>query len=100
MRITPTMLKGWITNRARIAGQKKHLRHGRIYCKRGQEDAMELKLYKEFKAARAIGKQIGRHWFIQHAKAIYREQYPERIIQSDTNQRITYLKFKFSNGRF
>jgi transposase-like protein len=92
-------LKRWIDSRHKIASQRKNSRRGVNNPKKGQEDILELRLYSSFKAARAIGRQIDRRWFIRHAKAIYREQYPERIL-TKSNGKLEYLKFKFSNGWF
>ena len=59
MDITQKVLKDWIDYRDRIARQKKRSRCSIINPKKGQEDKMELRLYAEFKAARAAGRQIG-----------------------------------------
>jgi len=59
MDITQKVLKDWINHRDRIAKQKKRSRRGILNPKKGQEDKMELRLYTEFKAARAISRQIG-----------------------------------------
>jgi transposase-like protein len=58
MDITQKVLKDWIDHRDRIARQKKRSRRGILKPKKGQEDKMELRLYAEFKAARATGQQI------------------------------------------
>lgn len=98
LKLDEITLKRWIENRHKIASQRRNSRRGVNNPKRGQEDALELRLYASFKAARALGRQIDRRWFIRHAKAIYREQYPERILTN--NGKLEYLKFKFSNGWF
>jgi transposase-like protein len=92
-------LKGWIKNVQKIASQKRGSIRGINNPRKGKEDALELKLYVEFQNARAIGRQIGRQWFVRHAKAIYRQRYPERI-QTANSGRLIYLNFKFSNGWF
>jgi hypothetical protein len=59
MDITPTTLKRWFDTKDRIKRQKKRLRHTISKSKRRQEDTLEMRLYIEFKATRAIGRQIG-----------------------------------------
>lgn len=59
MDITQKVLKDWIDHRDRIARQKKRSRRSILNPKKGQENKMELRLYVEFKAARAAGRQIG-----------------------------------------
>jgi hypothetical protein len=99
MDLDDATLKRWIEDRHKIASQRRNSRRGINKCKRGQEDTLELKLYASFKSARALGRQVDRRWFIRYAKAIYREQYPERIL-TKSNGKLEYLKFKFSNGWF
>jgi hypothetical protein len=59
MDITPTTLKRWFDTKDRIERQKRRSRHGIAKPKRGQEDALEVRLYTQFKAARADGQQVG-----------------------------------------
>jgi len=37
-------------------------------------------LYTLFEDARHLGRNITHRWFLRHAKALYRELYPERCI--------------------
>lgn len=99
MDIDDMTLKGWMQNIEKIAHQKKGSMRSVSLSRRGKEDTLELELYREFKAVRAIGRQISRQWFIRHGRAIYRRLHPERIVVEDTGRR-TYLNFKFSNGWF
>jgi hypothetical protein len=58
MDITQKVLKDWINHRDRIAKQKKRLRRSIVKPKKGQEDKIELRLYTEFKTAKATSRQI------------------------------------------
>jgi hypothetical protein len=67
---------------------------------KGKEQEMELALYRKFKDSQRVRKCIGYAWFKRHAKALYREQYPNRISTDPTTGRLVYAGFKFSNGWF
>jgi hypothetical protein len=61
---------------------------------------MEHALFRQFQDGRKLGKAIGARWFKRHARALYREQYPNRVTQDPLSRRLTYAEFKFSNGWF
>jgi hypothetical protein len=92
------MLKDWIENRVCIANQKRGSRQSRGATK-GKESRLEETLFEEFKEGRKVGKAIGCQWFQCYAKAIYRQQYPQRVTQNESG-RLIYAGFKFSNGWF
>jgi len=94
------MLRNWIRNRAKIAGQKKASRRAQEGNTKGKEHKIEQLLFKEFQEARQQGKAVRCQWFRRHAKALYRQQYPDRITQNPETQRLLYSGFKFSNGWF
>ncbi len=92
-------LRDWKDNKAKILGMKK----GALRCRGpsiGREPEMESKLNAQFEEARAIGMIISSKWFIKHAKAIYRIQYPRRISQDEVTGKFEYEHFSFSNTWF
>jgi hypothetical protein len=98
--ITSTMLRNWTRNKLCIANQKRGSRRRRNSTIRGKEHRMEQALFEEFKEARKVGKAVGALWFRRYAKALYRQQYPQRVTQDPTSGRLLYANFKFSNGWF
>jgi hypothetical protein len=70
LKITTTMLRGWIRNRIRISNQKKGSRRGKA-ARKGQHSIMEHALFREFEEARRLGKAVGCRWFKRYAKALY-----------------------------
>jgi len=97
--ITPIMLKNWIGNEAVILNSAKGSR--RTYYRRtAKYPEVEKRLYTLFEDARHLGRNITHRWFLRHAKALYRELYPERCMQDPMTRRWTYLEMKWSNAWF
>jgi hypothetical protein len=69
------MLKNWINHKNRILHQKKGSRRARPKGI-GVLQQIEYQLNAKFDNACAAGCKITYHWFIQHAKAIYRKLFP------------------------
>lgn len=44
---------------------------------------MELQLYDLFIEKHSIGRRVGRRWLERHAKIIYGNLYPDRVIQKE-----------------
>jgi hypothetical protein len=66
----------------------------------GKEPNLEFKLHTQFVEAHRIGRIISTKWFLNHAKAIYRELYPRRISQNEVTGRFQYDHFSFSGTWF
>jgi hypothetical protein len=92
-------LRDWRDNKAKILGMKKGAMRARGPSI-GREPELEIKLNSEFETERAIGRIISSSWFIKHAKAIYRAQYPRRFSQDEETGRFEYTFFSFSNTWF
>jgi hypothetical protein len=97
LKITQKMLQSWVLNKEKIQAQKRgSFQSNREYCA-PQEPAMESQLNTEFEKAREQGRKISYKWILRHARAIYSQLHPDRVIQRKGNKK-TYLGFRFSNG--
>jgi DDE superfamily endonuclease len=92
-------LRDWKNSKEKILGMKKGAYRARGPSL-GREPLLESKLNKKFEEERAIGRIISSTWFIRHAKAIYRLQYPRRFSQDEITGRFEYTHFAFSNSWF
>jgi hypothetical protein len=92
------MLYNWTKHQVYIVEQKWASRWGRSVIWKGRELVIEHALFREFEEGRRIGKAIGARWFKRHARALYRQQHLHRVSQNALSRRLTYDKFKFSNG--
>jgi hypothetical protein len=71
-------LRNWKKNKQKILQMKKGAMRARGQSY-GKEPSLEFKLHTQFVKARKIGCIISAKWFLNHAKAIYKELYPRRI---------------------
>jgi hypothetical protein len=92
-------LRDWKKNKQKILQMKKGAMRARGQS-HGKEPNLEFKLHSQFVEARRIGRIISAKWFLNHAKAIYRELYPRRISQDEVTGRFQYDHFSFSNTWF
>jgi hypothetical protein len=99
LKVDRRSLREWRESKAKILGMKKGAMRARGPSI-GREPELEIKLNTEFEAERAIGRIISSAWFIKHAKAIYRAQYPRRFSQDEVTRRFEYTYFSFSNTWF
>ena len=60
---------------------------------------MERQLHKQFLQKRSISRSIRRKWLDRHAKIIYAQLYPNRVLKVPS-QLTQYKGFCFSNGWF
>lgn len=100
LKIDRRSLRRWVRNMQKIIDQPKGSRRApRQKGSKGREHEMEILLNKEFEDARAKGRKIDDRWLLRHAKKIYRELHPERVIRLE-NGTYKYLEFRFSHGWF
>jgi hypothetical protein len=97
LKITRKMLRSWIANKENILAQKKgSFRSTRQYTP-PKEPVMESQLNAEFEKAQEQGRKISYKWILRHAKAIYGQLHPDRVIHREGHRK-TYLGFRFSNS--
>lgn len=97
LKINRKQLRNWVTNKEKIQAQKRGTFRARREQTFIQEPELERILNTRFERAREQGRKISYKWMIRHAKKIYEELYPTRVIVSDTGRR-SYLGFRFSSG--
>jgi hypothetical protein len=97
LRISRKLLRNWVANKEKILAQRKgtfRARRERVYV---QEPELERLLNDRFEKARDQGRKISYKWMLRHAKKLYEELYPQRVIVHETGKR-SYLGFRFSTG--
>jgi hypothetical protein len=99
LKIDRKTLRQWICNKQKILNQKKGSRRAWNTWNKGKEHEMEVLLNKEFEKAQEQGQKISDRWLLRHAREIYGQLYPERVIKGQ-NDRWKYLGFRFSKGWF
>jgi hypothetical protein len=57
-------------------------------------------LNKKFEEARNQGRKISYKWVIRHAKNIYEQLYPNRVLRDRDGRKKRYLGFRFLSGWF
>jgi hypothetical protein len=97
LKITRKTLRSWVANKERIQNQKRGTFRARKQTAQAKEPKLEHILNDRFEKARAQGQKISYKWMIRHAKKIYEELYPTRVITYTTGKK-TYLEFQFSSG--
>jgi hypothetical protein len=97
LKINRKQLRNWVANKEKIQAQKRGTFRARRERTFIQEPELERILNTRFERAREQGRKISYKWMIRHAKKIYEELYPTRVIVSDTGRR-SYLGFRFSSG--
>ena len=97
LKINRKQLRNWVSNKEKIQAQKRGTFRA---CKERtsiQEPELERILNARFEKAREQGRKISYKWMIRHAKKIYEELHPARVIVHETGKR-SYLGFRFSSG--
>jgi hypothetical protein len=97
LKITRRMLRSWVLNKEKILAQKKGSFRARKGISHVREPVMEERLNNEFEKARGHGRKISYKWMLHHARNIYSNLHPERVIHHDSHKK-TYLGFRFSSG--
>ena len=97
LKINRKQLRNWVANKEKIQAQKRGTFRARREQTFVQEPELERILNTRFERAREQGRKISYKWMIRHAKKIYEELHPTRVIVSDTRRR-SYLGFRFSSG--
>jgi hypothetical protein len=97
LRITRKMLRSWVTHKDRIQDQKRGTFRSRRRSVKVKEPELEQQLNAKFEKAREEGRKISYKWMIRHAKQIYEELHPDRVVRYEGSKR-SYLGFRFSNG--
>ena len=97
LKITRKLLRDWVASKESIQAQKRGSFRSRKSTPRPQEPELERQLNSQFEKAREKGRKISYKWMIRHAKVIYEELYPERIVRHESGKK-TYLNFRFSSG--
>jgi hypothetical protein len=98
LKITRKQLRDWVANKEKILRQKKGtFRSNQDRAFTVQEPELERLLNNCFEKAREQGRKISYKWMLRHAKQIYGELYPERVIVHEVRKR-SYLGFRFSAG--
>lgn len=95
--ITPAMLRQWLKDKSEIESSTRGTRKRRDVNISCQEPEMENRLVERLLAARKMGKKITNRWLMLHAKNIYEELHPHRVIKQP-GQSTEYSGFKFSVG--
>jgi Tc5 transposase DNA-binding domain len=93
------MLQSWVSNKVRIMSQKRGSFRSRRTNTLAKEPKMESQLNAEFEKARSIGRKVSYKWVLRHARKIYSELHPQRVIQQEGYKKM-YLGFQFSSGWF
>ena len=75
-----------------VRGQRKDRSHT------AREPKLEESLVHFFKQAREAGQKINKQWMVRHARRIYGEMYPQRVIE--TRKKTKYLEMTFSSRWF
>ena len=76
--ITPTMLRRWMRNADQISQQREGQRRevkGRVAL----FPEMEKAVHERFLAARAKGMKVKRDWFLNTARNVFEEYYPQQV---------------------
>lgn len=97
--ITPAMLRQWLKDKSEIEKSTKGTRKIRTINVACQEPELEDRLMKMFVEARKIDRKITNRWFVRHAKEIYGQLHPHRVIKRP-GQISEYTGFRFSRGWF
>jgi hypothetical protein len=97
LKISRKTLRSWVANKDGIQNQKRGTFRSRKQTAQSQEPELEKRLNDRFEKARAQGRKISYQWMIRHAKQLYEELYPSRVITHMTGKK-TYLQFRFSSG--
>ena len=97
--ITSAMLRHWLKHSSEIENTTKGTRKIKLTNTGCQEPEMENRLVEIFEQARNAGRKITNRWFIRHAKALYAELHPDRVVKRD-EKKTEYTCFKFSRGWF
>lgn len=97
--ITRSMLRKWIANKSEIENTTKGTRKNRSNNIACQESEMENRLTELFIEARNSGRKVTNRWFARHARNIYGQLHPNRVIKRP-GKLTEYIDFKFSNGWF
>jgi hypothetical protein len=98
LKITRKQLRDWVANKEKILRQKKgSFRSNQDRASTIQEPELERLLNDRFEKAREKGRKISYKWMLRHAKKIYEELHPDRIIVHEAGKR-SYVGFRFSAG--
>lgn len=97
--ITPAMLRAWMKDKSSIENSLKGTRKNRPVKVGCQEPEMEDLLLTRFVEARKSGRKVTNRWIFRHAKDIYGQLHPNRVIKRP-GKSIEYTGFKFSLGWF
>jgi hypothetical protein len=96
--ITPKLLKDWVRGEASIRCQRKGSRRA-PFVRNSRLGALERRLKDELNDTRATGKQVTAKWIVRHARALYRELFPQCCLKDVNNpQNWIYLQMRFSQG--
>jgi hypothetical protein len=97
LKITRKMLRHWVRNRVSIENQRKGSKRARKPNSRVKEEQMEIELNRRFEQARAQGRKVSFKWILRHAREIYGEIHPDRVVYDETGKK-RYLGFRWSPG--
>ena len=97
LKVSRKQLRNWVANKERIQQQKRGTFRARKQSTYVQEPELERRLNAQFEAARDQGRKVSFKWMMRHARQIYGELYPQRIITHASGKK-TYLDFMFSTG--
>lgn len=97
LKVSRKLLRTWVANKEKIQNQRKGTFRARKQRSCVQEPEMERRLNARFEEAREQGRKISYKWMLRHAKQIYGELYPHRMLTHENGKK-SYLNFMFSNG--
>jgi hypothetical protein len=92
---TPKMLRNWIKDYDKIKASSKGSRKANC-TQPAKEPQIEAQLYDLIIEKCAIGRRVGRRWLEQHAKVIYSNLYPNRVMRIK-GECVIYKGFQFSD---
>ena len=98
LRITRKQLRDWVSKKDIIQNQKRGTFRSRKRSAPVKEPEMERLLNQKFEEARDQGRKISYRWMIRHAKNIYEQLHPDRVLQDEGGRKKIYLGFRFSSG--
>ena len=93
LKITRKMLRHWVRNRVSIENQPKGSIRARRPNSHVKEEQMEVELNRRFEQARAQGRKVSFKWILRHAREIYGEIHPDRVVYHETGKK-RYLGFR------
>ena len=89
LKIARKLLRNWVANKERIQNQRRGTFWASHKTVQVQEPELEQILNNRFEKARDQGRKISYKWMIRHARKIYEEPHPTRVVPMRLGRRRT-----------